>query len=70
MLDNLHALRFVHRDIKPSNILVLSNGGCLLNDFGQCIEPDRYEHYGTETFVASGRGTIRIDRWTTGYLWR
>ena len=47
----LHGNGMVHRDV-PSNILVLADGRCLLNDFGQCISTpmEHAAHYGTHGF--------------------
>merc|ERR1712188_33444 len=55
-VDYMHSQGFVHLDIKPDNILVCSEGGIILTDFGQSREfiPGKKAlraTYGTKTYT-------------------
>jgi tRNA A-37 threonylcarbamoyl transferase component Bud32 len=78
-LDNCHRLSVVHRDIKPSNIMLPSDGGVKLADFGIArIENSELTIVGTvmgtppymspEQFTARDPVDFHSDIWSCGVL--
>ncbi|WP_379243076.1 serine/threonine protein kinase [Paenibacillus sp. GCM10028914] len=48
-IQHLHREGWIHRDIKPANIMILSDGGIKLIDFGSAVALEREEERGIVT---------------------
>ncbi len=52
-LQHAHDQRVVHRDVKPQNMLLASNGGVLLSDFGIALVTESSQYQSPENMAGT-----------------